>query len=92
MPRGRLDAALDRRGDQAGGDAFARHVADDQPPDLAFEREGMGVGAQMLEVFQHKVRAQIQRNNPAEAATFNQAAQNILKAIECSLQAPSRDE
>jgi len=58
----------------------------------AFERDGIGVGAQMLVVFQHKVRAQIARNNPAEAAAFTEAADKILSALECAIGTPRQEE
>jgi hypothetical protein len=49
----------------------------------AFDRDGWKVGASMLRVFQHKVRAQIARHNPAEAAMFIDAADNVIDAIKC---------
>jgi Big-like domain-containing protein/Ig-like domain-containing protein len=49
-------------------------------------------GGQMLQVFQHKVRAQITRNNPAEAAMFDAAAGDVIKALECSLNLPPRSD
>ncbi|HKQ39332.1 MAG TPA: Ig-like domain-containing protein, partial [Verrucomicrobiae bacterium] len=58
----------------------------------AFDRDGLGVGAQMLTVFEHKVRAQIARENPGEAAAFTQAVDNILRALECSIQTPRQEE
>lgn len=58
----------------------------------AFERDGIGVGAQMLVVFEHKVRAQIARQNSAEAAAFTEAAEKILSALECAIQTPRQDE
>ena len=55
----------------------------------AFEGEdGIRLGGQMLQVFQHKVRAQISRNNPAEAALFDAAAQQVIDAVECSVNLP----
>jgi concanavalin A-like lectin/glucanase superfamily protein/HYR domain-containing protein/Ig-like domain-containing protein len=48
-----------------------------------FDRESAEVGAQMLKVFQLKVSAQIARNNPAEAAAFTAAAQNVIDALQC---------
>jgi len=33
--------------------------------------------------FQNKVRAQIARNNPVEAAAFIECAQRIVHAIDC---------
>ena len=57
----------------------------------AFDRDGLGVGAQMLVVFQHKVRAQIARHNPAEAAVWTQSADDILNALECSIQTPRQE-
>jgi hypothetical protein len=58
----------------------------------AFTRDGLHVGAQMLRVFQYKCRAQIERNNAAEAALFTDTAENIIKALECVVQTPRRDE
>ena len=58
----------------------------------AFDRDGIHVGGQMLQVFQQKVRAQIARNNPAEAAMFNQAAQDVIDAVECSANLPPRND
>ena len=58
----------------------------------AFDREGWHVGAQMLEVFQHKVRAQVARNNPAEAALFTECAEKILDALECSSATPRKND
>jgi hypothetical protein len=49
----------------------------------AFDRDGWKVGALMLTVFQNKVRTQIARSNPTEAAMFIECAENVLKAIEC---------
>jgi hypothetical protein len=49
----------------------------------AFDREGTHVGAQMLVVFQYKVRAQIARNNPAEADLLTDAANDVLNALAC---------
>jgi hypothetical protein len=49
----------------------------------AFDREGWRVGNLMLRVFEFKVYAQIWRHNPAEAASFIQCAENIIKAIQC---------
>ena len=57
----------------------------------AFVQDGWKRGAQMLSVFQSKVRAQVARQNPAEAALLIQSAQNILDALECVTQTP-RDE
>jgi hypothetical protein len=37
----------------------------------------------MLKVFQNKVRTQVARSNPDEAAMFIESAENILKSIEC---------
>jgi hypothetical protein len=37
----------------------------------------------MLVVFQHKVRAQIARNNPGEAALFTDAANDVINALAC---------
>ena len=54
----------------------------------AFEQAGLKEGGQMLQVFQHKVRAQISRNNPGEAATFDAAVQDVLRAVECSVNLP----
>ena len=58
----------------------------------AFERDGLGVGAQMLVVFQHKVSAQIARQNPAQAALMTEAADRLLDVIECAIQTPRQDE
>lgn len=49
----------------------------------AFDREGWRVGKLMLRVFELKVYAQIGRSQPAEAASFVECAENIIKAIEC---------
>jgi hypothetical protein len=57
----------------------------------AFERDGVGVGGQMLQVFQHKVNAQIARQNPAEAAMFNAAAADVIQAVECAVNLPPRN-
>ena len=55
----------------------------------AYEQEdGLKLGGQMLQVFQHKVRAQIARQNPAEAALFDQAAEDVINATECSVNLP----
>jgi hypothetical protein len=58
----------------------------------AFDRDGLNVGNQMLRVFQFKVQAQIARNNPAEAATFIECAENIIKALECAVQTPGKGD
>jgi len=58
----------------------------------AFEREGWEVGAQMLTVFEYKVRAQIQRDNPAEAAMFIECVENIANTLECVVQTPRKEE
>jgi hypothetical protein len=55
----------------------------------AFESDGWSVGGQMLAVFQHKVKAQISRNNPAEAAMFDAAAGAIIRAIQCTTDLPN---
>ena len=58
----------------------------------AFKRDGIGVGGQMLQVFQQKVRAQIARQNPAEGAMFNQAAEDVIRAVECAVNLPPKNE
>ena len=57
----------------------------------AFERDGTGVGGQMLQVFQHKVSAQIARQNPAEAAMFDKAVTDLIHAVECSVKLPPKN-
>jgi len=57
---------------------------------IAFDREGWKVGKLMLRVFEFKVYAQIWRQNPAEAATFIECAENISKAIECAVTTPRK--
>ena len=54
----------------------------------AFETDGWSVGGQMLQVFQHKVRAQISRGSPAEAAMFDGAAADVIRALECTTHLP----
>jgi hypothetical protein len=58
----------------------------------AFTRDGLIPAVQMLKAFEHKVHAQIEPQNPAEAAAFVQAVENILDALECAIQTPRRDE
>ena len=58
----------------------------------AFERDGTGVGGQMLQVFQQKCRAQIARQNPAEAALLIQAAEQVIRAVECSVNLPPKNK
>ena len=45
----------------------------------------------MLQVFQHKVSAQIARQNPAEAAMFDKAAADLIQAVECSVKLPPKN-
>jgi hypothetical protein len=58
----------------------------------AFERDSLIAGAQILEAFNHKVRAQIATANPDEAAMFIECAENVLDALECVLQTPRKEE
>ena len=58
-------------------------IATLQAAQAAFDRDGWEVGAQLLKVFQQKVRTQVTRSNPNEAAVFIECAENILQAIEC---------
>ena len=47
----------------------------------SFDRGHTKAGLNHLEAFQHKVRAQISRDDPALAETFTQAAQTIINAF-----------
>jgi hypothetical protein len=58
----------------------------------AFEQDSVSRGGQMLQVFQHKVKAQISRQNPAEAALFDAAAEGVIRAAECSANLPPKNE
>lgn len=49
----------------------------------SFDRGDLTPGKNQLEAFQNKVRAQIAKQNPAEAAAFIECAQKILDAIDC---------
>jgi hypothetical protein len=57
-----------------------------------FENDSLDVGAQMLQVFRHKVAAQIARTNPAEAALFDAAAEDVIEALECASNLPPRND
>jgi hypothetical protein len=59
---------------------------------VAFEQDGVALGGQMLQVFQHKVAAQIARQNPGEAATFDAAAAGVIRAVNCTANLPPRNE
>jgi len=50
----------------------------------SFDRESMQSGLNQLHAFQNKVRAQIAKDNPAEAAAFIAGAQKIIDAVNCA--------
>jgi hypothetical protein len=49
----------------------------------SFDRGNFGAGINQLEAFQHKVRAQVERNDPAAAQAFHECAQRIIDALDC---------
>jgi len=49
----------------------------------SFDRGSFTPGVNQLEAFQNKVRAQVERNNPAMAYVLIQAAQQIIDALNC---------
>jgi len=50
----------------------------------SFDRGSEASAVNQLKAFQNKVRAQIARRWPAEAATFIRCTQNILEAVDCA--------
>ncbi|MEY2408974.1 MAG: hypothetical protein QOF48_1644, partial [Verrucomicrobiota bacterium] len=50
----------------------------------SFERGSFGSGVNQLEAFINKVRAQVSRDNPVEAARFTAEAHAFIDAIHCS--------
>jgi hypothetical protein len=52
----------------------------------SFDRGSFESGVNQLQAFQNKVRAQIARDNPAEAAAFIECVQKIIDAIHCASQ------
>ena len=49
----------------------------------SFERHGHRSGKNQIHAFINKVRAQVSRANPAEAALFTSLAQSIIDALNC---------
>jgi len=50
----------------------------------SFERDSTGSGINQLGAFINKVRAQVSRDNPVEAARFIAEAQAIIDAFKCA--------
>ena len=50
----------------------------------SFDRGNCTSGVNQLHAFQNKVRAQIAKENPAEAAAFIASAQRIIDAVNCA--------
>lgn len=50
----------------------------------SFDRGSINSGLNQLKAFQNKVRAQIAKQNPAEAAAFIASAQKIIDAVNCA--------
>jgi hypothetical protein len=50
----------------------------------SFERGNFNSGSNQLGAFINKVRAQLSRNNPDEAALFTRCAQNIIDSMDCA--------
>jgi hypothetical protein len=51
----------------------------------SFERGNFTSGLNQLKAFENKVRAQIARDNPDEAAAFIECAQRITQALGCGV-------
>jgi hypothetical protein len=59
-------------------------IASLKAAEASFDRGSMESGMNQLHAFQNKVRAQIAKANPAEAAAFIASVQRILDAIACA--------